>query len=181
MKIFLGLVALILFVSSAYADDRRNYISVEYAPWSEHLSDSDAPANGYNETNNIVTVKYGRVYPVNNEWSYSLSVGVTAFENSYYKDSQGAGVGIEGLYDWTPYWNLYGGADLGLVSGYEDNVDADYHLFGDLVPFMVFNGGAEYDFDEDLPTLRTGMKYVPASLFDSDDVVVFAFGTRYRF
>ena len=170
MHYFIFLLSLLVIPSIAQAED-RNYISLEYAPWSEHLDDSDAPAGGYNEDNNIVTLKYGRMYPISEKWSYSLTAGVTAFENSYDKDSQGAGVGVEWLYNLKPEWNLYMGGDLGLVSGYDDNVDDDYHMLGDLIPFLVFNGGAEYDFAPNLPTLRAGIKYVPASLVDSDDVI----------
>ena len=180
MRYFIILLSFSLLPTLANAED-RNYVSFEYAPWSEHLSDKEAPSEGYNENNNIVTLKYGRMFPISEKWSYSLSAGVTAFENSYGNDSQGGGVGVEWLYAFQPNWNLYGGGDLGLVSGYEDDVDSDYHVLGDLIPFFVLNGGVEYDFAPDLPTFRAGIKYVPASLVDSDDVIAVSIGTRYRF
>tara|TARA_B100001750_G_C15515534_1_gene606806 strand:- start:783 stop:1334 length:552 start_codon:yes stop_codon:yes gene_type:complete len=183
MKITLSILLLCLFISQAASaqEQDRNYVSFEYAPWSEHLSNSDAPAGGYNENNDIVTLKLGRMYPINENWSYSLTAGVTAFKNSYDEDSQGGGFGVEWLYALYPEWGLYGGVDLGLVSGYEDHVDNDWHLLGDLIPFMVLNAGAEYEFAPDLPTLRGGLKYVPASIVESDDVMALTIGTRYRF
>ena len=180
MHYFIFLVSFIIVTQTSVAQD-RNYISFEYAPFSKHLSDDDAPAGGYNEDNNIASLKYGRMYPLNEKWDYSLTAGITSFKNSYDKQSNGAGVGVEWLYDLQQNWDLYGGADLGLVSGYEDNVDDSYHLFGDLIPFFVLNGGAEYEFASHLPTFRAGLKYVPASLVGSDDVIAVSIGTRYRF
>ena len=159
----------------------QNFVYLEYAPVSNHLSDGDAPAGGYNEDNNIVTFKFGREFTLNDNWNYNFTAGVTAFENSYYKSSKGAGIGAEMIYKATDEIGLYGGADLGLVDGYEGNVDDDYIVFGDYVPFLALNGGAEYDFGAQYPSIRGGIKYIPASIAGSDDVVAYTIGTRYKF
>lgn len=179
MKKWLLAVAMVACASTAQAED-FNFVSVEYAPFSNHLSDDNAPAGGYNEDNHIVTVKIGHEVESNSAWSYNYSAGLTTFDNSYDERSFGAGVGAEIMYDLTQVWSLYGGADLGLVSGYDGHVDDDYVLFDELIPFFVLNGGVEYDLGEGMPMIRAGMKYVPASAVDSDDVVAYSIGARFK-
>lgn len=156
----------------------QNFIVVEYAPFSKHLSKSDAPTGGYNEDNHIVIVKFGREHQLNAHWDYNWSAGYTVFKNSYDKTSHGPGVGAEALYRLPHNFKLYGGADLGLVSGYENNVDRDAVLFNRFIPFLTFNAGAEYDLGDNLPSIRSGIRYVPASLVGSDDVVTLSLGGR---
>ena len=158
-----------------------NFVSAEYAPISNHLTDEDAPAGGYNENNNIVILKFGREYQGGANWDYNFTAGYTLFKNSYDETSHGPGVGAEALYKFTPKFKAYGGADVGLVTGYDGNVDDDYLLFNKLVPFLALNTGLEYDLGAGLPSIRGGIKYVPASIVDSDDVVAYSVGARISF
>ncbi len=161
---------------------QQNFVQMEYAPNSNHLSNDDAPAAGYNEDNNIVIIKLGREYDLNNNnWKYALSAGYTHFKNSYGKKSNGLGVGAEAIYLLGRDVSLYGGGDFGFVSGYENNVNNDYVIFDRYIPFLTLNAGLEYEFNEYLPTLRIGGKYVPGSVVDSDDVVALTIGSRLKF
>jgi len=162
-------------------NDRRNFVSIEYAPNSHHLSDGDAPVGGYNEDNDIVTIKIGREYNWKPDWKYSLSAGFVTFDNSYDESSNGLGVGAEAHYIINRNLSLYGGGDFGFVSGYENNINDDAVIFNKYIPFFAFNGGVEYEFSDHLPTLRGGVKYVPASIVGSDDVVALSIGTRIKF
>lgn len=162
-------------------NDRRNFVLIEYAPKSNHLSNDDAPAAGYNEDNDILTIKLGREFDWKPNWRYALAAGFTTFENSYDNTSNGLGVGAEAIYLVSRNVNLFGGGDFGFVSGYDGNVDDDYVIFGEYIPFFALNAGVEVEINDYLPTLRGGVKYVPASIVGSDDVVALTIGTRIKF
>ena len=189
MKYIILALALVGFSGTSMAqteirddlNDRRNFVMIEYAPNSNHLSDDDAPVQGYNEDNDLIIAKIGREYDWKQNLKYSLSVGLTTFENSYYDRSYGLGVGAEANYSLNRNLSIYGGGDFGFVSGYEGNVDDDYLLFDDYVPFLSLNTGLEYEFNDHLPTIRGGVKYVPASIVGSDDVVALTIGSRLKF
>jgi hypothetical protein len=188
MKYIVALIAVFISTSvmaqvtaSEAPKDHRNFVSIEYAPDSNHLSNDDAPVGGYNEDNDIVIVKIGREYDWKTDWRYSLSAGFTTFDNSYNERSNGIGIGAEAHYILNRNFSLYGGGDFGFVSGYDGNVDDGYVIFNEYIPFFVLNGGVEYEFKGHLPTLRGGVKYVPASIVGSDDVVALSVGTRVKF
>ncbi len=188
MKYFVLLIGLLTFVTQAQSqevrdemNDRSYFVLIEYAPNSNHLSDGDAPVGGYNEDNDILTIKLGKEFDWKPGWKYALSAGFTTFDNSYNNDSNGIGVGAEAIYLVNRHINLFGGADFGFVSGYEDNVNDDFVIFNEYIPFLAFNGGVEYEINDYLPTIRGGIKYVPASIVGSDDVVALTIGTRIKF
>lgn len=188
MKFLIIAISLFGFISNVHSQEsrdtmrgHRNFVSIEYAPDSNHLSNDDAPVGGYNEDNDIVTIKIGREYDWKTDWKYSLSAGFTTFDNSYNERSNGIGIGAEAHYILNRNFSLYGGGDFGFVSGYEDNVNTDFVIFDEYIPFFVFNGGVEYEFKGHLATLRGGVKYVPASIVESDDVVALSVGTRIKF
>jgi|GEM_PF-2075167 len=186
---YLVLIIFVLISTSVMAqtevrdtkNDRRNFVSIEYAPNSNHLSNDDAPVGGYNEDNDVVTIKIGREYNWKPDWKYSLSAGFTTFDNSYNESSNGIGIGAEAHYILNRNLSLFGGGDFGFVSGYDDNVDTDFVIFNEYIPFFAFNGGVEYEFSDYLPTIRGGVKYVPASIVGSDDVVALSIGSRIKF
>jgi len=180
-KIIITIVSIGFFIAFALPAHAQYFVSAEYAPFSNHLSDTDAPAGGYNETNHVTTLKIGKSYHADKTWAYNISAGITGFKNSYDKSSFGAGIGLETLYNIDQNWGIYAGGDIGLISGYEDNVDEDYQILGDLIPFLVLNGGGQYQLDNSPIALRAGLKYVPASIVDSDDVVLGSVGLNYKF
>lgn len=176
---YLILFLTVLFVPFAAQAEPQTFMSAEYAPYSKHLTDDDAPRGGYNEDNHIVTFKVGREHTLNEEWRVNYAAGYSIFNNSYDQTSHGLGGGLEGLYTLTPNLAAYGGADIGLVSGYDGYVDDDYVILGELIPFVALNAGAEYKFPGKFPAIRGGIKYVPASVVGSDDVVAFTMGARF--
>lgn len=162
-------------------NDRSYFIQFDYAPNSNHLSNDDAPVGGYNEDNDIVIIRLGREFDWKPNWKYALSIGYTDFENSYNESSRGLGVGAEAIYLVAYDVSVFAGGDFGFVSGYEDNVNNDFVIFDEYIPFFALNAGVEYEINDKLPTIRIGGKYVPASIVDSDDVVALTFGTRFKF
>lgn len=187
MKYFIFAVVLLLCTQVEAREvrdnlnDRRNFVMVEYAPNSNHLSNDDAPIGGYNEDNDILIIKIGREYAWKPEWKYAVSIGYTSFDNSYNEDSSGVGAGLEAIHDFNRHVAFYAGGDFGFVSGYEDNVNDDFVIFDEYIPFVAFTTGLEFELNDYLPTLRGGVKYVPASIVGSDDVVALAVGTRFKF
>jgi hypothetical protein len=185
---YIAIFAIVLFSASPSVaqqtreiNERRNFVQLEYAPRSHHLSDDDAPAGGYNEKNNVILIKLGREYNWKPNWKYALSIGYTEFDNSYNRNSNGYGVGAEAIYLMGYNTSFYGGGDFGFVSGYQDNVNNDFVIFDKYIPFLALNAGFEYMFNDKLPSIRLGGKYVPGSVIDSDDVIAFTFGTKLKF
>jgi hypothetical protein len=173
-------VFIVLMVPITAVAQQQPFVSIEYAPFSRHLSNNDAPRGGYNETNNMIMLKIGHENVLNNQWDWNYSAGYAFFDNSYDLTSHGLGGGVEFLRTVRSSTKLYVGIDAGLVSGYEDNVSDDAVLFGELIPFAAFNGGVEYDLGKSLPSIRAGAKYVPASLVGSDDVIALSIGLKHE-
>lgn len=175
------ILAFSVFGMAAAKAEPVNFAMLEYAPISNHFSDDGAPAEGYNENNNLLVFKLGREYQGGVNWNYNFTLGYAYFKNSYDETSHGPGIGAEASYTVLPQTSVYGGVDLGVVTGYEDNVDEDYVLFDSMIPFLTLNAGLEYDLGGELPSIRGGVKYAPGSIVDSDDVIAYTIATRLKF